>query len=66
LAFFTVDAAIAPAPTAELVTSAVETASDCSTSTSFPLLPNASWLEAFFALADMAGVLYIHTTTSSN
>jgi hypothetical protein len=66
LEFFAVDAAVAPALTAELVTSAVETSSDCSTGTSFPLIPNASWLEAFFALADMAGVLYIHTTTSTN
>jgi hypothetical protein len=54
-AFSTADAVVAPAPTTKLVTSAVETADDCSTGASFPFLPNASWLEAFLALSDVAG-----------
>jgi hypothetical protein len=39
---------------AGLVTSAVKTVGDCSTDTSFPLRPNASWPEAFLALSDIA------------
>jgi hypothetical protein len=37
----------------ELVTPAVETADDCSTSTSLVLLPNTSWPEAFLPLSDV-------------
>jgi hypothetical protein len=54
-AFSATDAVVAPAPMAELVTSAVETAGDYSTGASFPLLSNASWPEAFLALSEVAG-----------
>jgi hypothetical protein len=40
---------------AELVKSAIETTDDCSTGASFPLLPKASWPEAFLALSDVVG-----------
>jgi hypothetical protein len=40
---------------AELVTPTVETADDCSTSTSVVLLPNTSWPEAFLPLSDVVG-----------
>jgi hypothetical protein len=48
------DAAVAPAPTAALVTSTVEAAGDSITGVSGTLLPNASWLEAFFPLPNVA------------
>jgi hypothetical protein len=51
--FSAADAAVAPAPTVELVTSAVETVGDFSTSVSFALLPNASWPEVFLSLSDV-------------
>jgi hypothetical protein len=54
------NAAVALSQMAELVTSAVETADDCSTGTSFPVRPNASWPEAFLMLSDVVGaVLHI-------
>jgi hypothetical protein len=40
---------------AELVTSTVKTTGDCSIGASLPLLPNASWPEAFLALSDVVG-----------
>jgi hypothetical protein len=55
LAFSAADTAVAPAPTAELVTSVIETAGDYSTGTSFALLSNASWPEAFLPLSDVVG-----------
>jgi hypothetical protein len=54
-AFSAADAVVAPASTAELVTSAVKTADDCPTSAYPALLPNASWPEAFLVLFDVAG-----------
>jgi hypothetical protein len=47
------DAAVAPVPSAALVTSAVETADESPTSVSFALLPNASWPEAFLPLSNI-------------
>jgi hypothetical protein len=52
-AFSVVDIVVAPAPTAELVTYAIETASDCSTGASLTLLPNTSWPKAFLPLFDV-------------
>jgi hypothetical protein len=52
--FSAADTAVAPAPTAKLVTSAVETTGDCSTGASHALFPNASWPEAFLPLSDVA------------
>jgi hypothetical protein len=49
--FPTADAAVAPALTVTLVTSAVETAGNYSTGVSFALLPNASWPEASLPLS---------------
>jgi hypothetical protein len=54
-ALFASDAAVAPAPTAELVTSAAEAAGDSTTGVSGNLLPNAFWPEAFFPLSDVVG-----------
>jgi hypothetical protein len=47
------DAAVVPAPTTALVTSAAEAAGDSTTSVSGNLLPNASWTEALFPLSDI-------------
>jgi hypothetical protein len=54
-ALSTSDAAVAPALTAALVTSAAEAAGDSTTGISSTLLPNASWPEAFFPLSDVVG-----------
>jgi hypothetical protein len=66
LVFSTADAVVAPDLMVELITFAVGTVGDCSTGASFPLLSNTSWPEAFLALSDMAGVLCVQTTTSTN
>jgi hypothetical protein len=59
LTFSAADAVVAPALMAELVTPTVETADDCSTSTSVVLLPNTSWPEAFLPLSDVvSGALH--------
>jgi hypothetical protein len=52
--FSATDTAVAPAPITEIITSVVETAGDYSTGASFPLLSNASWLEALSTLSDVA------------
>jgi hypothetical protein len=63
-AFYAADAAVAPAPTAELVTSAVETTSDCSTGT---LLPKTSWPEVFLPLSDVVrGAMCRRTDLNQN
>jgi hypothetical protein len=49
------DAAVVPAPTVALVTSAAEATSESTTGVSGILLPNASWPEAFFLLFDIVG-----------
>jgi hypothetical protein len=49
------DAAVIPAPTATLVTSAADAAGDSTTGISGILLPNASWPEAFLPLFDAVG-----------
>jgi hypothetical protein len=61
LAFPAADAAVAPVSTAALVTFAIETADDCSTSVFFALLPNASWPEVFLPLSDVVGGV-LHTS----
>jgi hypothetical protein len=52
--FSVTDTIVAPAPTAKLITFAIETAGDCSIGAFFVFLPNASWPEAFLPLSDVA------------
>jgi hypothetical protein len=54
-ALSTSDAVVTLAPSAVLVTSAVETASDSATDVSLVLLLNASWPEAFLPLSNVIG-----------